>query len=120
MLFRLERRPALVRLKPLPHDRFAEMLRIRCNDARRLLPGQVAHQTRGKFELEIKGLAEIRQVPLLHLHVTAQSKESLEMAIAEIEQRMQIELPELIDRRRLRGRDPPPEQFQRVGLFSLE
>ncbi|ETI23554.1 hypothetical protein G647_05356 [Cladophialophora carrionii CBS 160.54] len=49
--------------------------------------------------------------PPLYLHVTSTSKAGLEKAIAKIEELMQQELPNLVDERRFRRREP--EQFER-------
>ena len=49
--------------------------------------------------------------PPLYLHVTSTTKTGLEKAIAKIEELMQQELPNLVDERRFRRREP--EQFER-------
>ncbi len=49
--------------------------------------------------------------PPLYLHVTSTTKAGLEKAIAKIEELMQRELPNLVDERRFRRREP--EQFER-------
>jgi hypothetical protein len=49
--------------------------------------------------------------PPLYLHVTSTTKAGLEQAIAKIEELMQQELPNLVDERRFRRREP--EQFER-------
>ncbi|KAK2763962.1 hypothetical protein FQN54_009581 [Arachnomyces sp. PD_36] len=51
------------------------------------------------------------QNPPLYLHITSTSKEGLEKAIAKIEELMKQELPNLVDERRFRRREP--EQFER-------
>ena len=55
------------------------------------------------------------QNPPLYLHVTSTSKDGLERAVAEIEEMMKQELPNLIDERRFRrgrgdGENPNPHQ----------
>ncbi|KIW27311.1 uncharacterized protein PV07_07062 [Cladophialophora immunda] len=49
--------------------------------------------------------------PPLYLHVTSTTKAGLEKAIAKIEELMKQELPNLVDERRFRRREP--EQFER-------
>ncbi|KAL1886285.1 hypothetical protein Plec18167_000214 [Paecilomyces lecythidis] len=49
--------------------------------------------------------------PPLYLHVTSTSKEGLELAVAKIEELMKQELPNLVDERRFRRREP--ENFER-------
>ncbi|KAK5163754.1 uncharacterized protein LTR77_010427 [Saxophila tyrrhenica] len=53
--------------------------------------------------------------PPLYLHVTSRTKEGLEMAIKEIDELMQKDLPNLIDERRFR-RQREPEQVERDHL----
>lgn len=53
----------------------------------------------------------LMQNPPLYLHVTSTSKEGLEQAIQKINELMQQELPNLVDERRFRRREP--EQFER-------
>ncbi|KAI9850078.1 MAG: hypothetical protein M1838_006090 [Thelocarpon superellum] len=52
--------------------------------------------------------------PPLYLHVTSTSKDGLERAVAKIEELMQQELPNLVDERRFRRREP--EQVERDEL----
>ncbi len=54
------------------------------------------------------------QVPPLYLHVTSTTKEGLEKAVAKINELMKQELPNLVDERRFRRREP--EQFERDEL----
>ena len=51
------------------------------------------------------------QNPPLYLHVTSTSKAGLEKAVEKIEELMKQELPNLVDDRRFRRREP--EQFER-------
>lgn len=51
------------------------------------------------------------QNPPLYLHVTSTTKEGLEKAVAKIEELMKQELPNLVDERRFRRREP--ENFER-------
>lgn len=48
------------------------------------------------------------QNPPLYLHVTSQTKDGLEKAVEEINELMKQELPNLIDERRFRRREPEP------------
>jgi hypothetical protein len=51
------------------------------------------------------------QNPPLYLHVTSTTKAGLEKAVEKIEELMQQELPNLVDERRFRRREP--DQFER-------
>ena len=51
------------------------------------------------------------QNPPLYLHVTSTTKEGLDKALGMIDDLMQKELPNLVDERRFRRREP--EQFER-------
>lgn len=53
----------------------------------------------------------IVQNPPLYLHVTSTSKKGLEEAVVKIEELMKQELPNLVDERRFRRREP--EQVER-------
>lgn len=62
------------------------------------------------------------QNPPLYLHVTSTTKEGLEKAVAKIEELMQQELPNLVDERRFRRREPEQverDEFGRVGIFIV-
>ncbi|KIV91213.1 hypothetical protein PV10_05775 [Exophiala mesophila] len=65
--------------------------------------------TRGSY-YPIKSMATAANPPL-YLHVTSTSKSGLEKAIVKIEELMQQELPNLVDERRFRRREP--EQVER-------
>ena len=56
-------------------------------------------------------MTDTPQSPPLYLRVTSTSKEGLEQAIAQIQELMNQELPDLVDQRRFRRREP--EQFER-------
>ena len=67
-------------------------------------------------------LTKIPQNPPLYLHVTSTSKSGLEKAVAKIEELMQQELPNLVDERRFRRREPEQferDEFGRVHIFSF-
>lgn len=53
----------------------------------------------------------VLQNPPLYLHVTSTTKSGLEKAVEKIEELMQQELPNLVDERRFRRREP--DQFER-------
>ena len=54
---------------------------------------------------------DVSQNPPLYLHVTSTTKAGLEKAVEKIEELMQQELPNLVDERRFRRREP--DQFER-------
>ena len=56
----------------------------------------------------------LTQNPPLYLHITSTSKEGLEQAVEKIEELMKQELPNLVDERRFRRREP--EQVERDEL----
>ena len=59
--------------------------------------------------------------PPLYLHVTSTSKSGLEMAVQKIEELMKQELPNLVDERRFRRREPEAverDEFGRVGVLQ--
>lgn len=57
--------------------------------------------------------------PPLYLHITIQSKDGLEKAVKKIEELMSQELPNLVDERRFRRREPETnverDEFGRVS-----
>jgi len=60
------------------------------------------------------------QNPPLYLHVTSTSKRGLEQAVQKIEELMKQELPNLVDERRFRRREPDAverDEFGRVCIF---
>ncbi|KAI9664764.1 MAG: hypothetical protein M1821_006212 [Bathelium mastoideum] len=65
--------------------------------------------TRGSYYPD-KSMATAANPPL-YLHVTSTTKDGLEKAISKINELMQQELPNLVDERRFRRREP--EQFER-------
>lgn len=58
------------------------------------------------------------QNPPLYLHVTSTSKQGLEQAVAKIEELMQQELPNLVDERRFRRREPEQVERDEFGRVS--
>ncbi|MCJ1449633.1 MAG: hypothetical protein MMC23_010155 [Stictis urceolatum] len=68
--------------------------------------------TRGNYYPD-KSMATAANPPL-YLHVTSTSKDGLEKAVQRIEELMKQELPNLVDERRFRRREP--EQFERDEL----
>ncbi|KAF2665651.1 hypothetical protein BT63DRAFT_71084 [Microthyrium microscopicum] len=69
--------------------------------------------TRGEYYPD-KSMAT-PSAPPLHLHVTSTSKEGLELAIIKINEMMQQELPNLVDERRFRRREPEPFERDEFG-----
>jgi hypothetical protein len=57
----------------------------------------------------------ISQNPALYLHVTSTTKEGLDKAIDMINELMQKELPNLVDERRFRRREPEPVERDEYG-----
>ncbi|KAI5290852.1 hypothetical protein KEM54_000266, partial [Ascosphaera aggregata] len=69
-----------------------------------------------RFEYsESAALTSILQNPPLYLHVTSTTKEGLEKAVARIEELMKQELPNLVDERRFRRREPEPIERDEFG-----
>lgn len=58
------------------------------------------------------------QNPPLYLHVTSTSKQGLEKAVAKIQELMQQELPNLVDERRFRRREPEQVERDEFGRVS--
>ncbi|KAI9680587.1 MAG: hypothetical protein M1817_004027 [Caeruleum heppii] len=69
--------------------------------------------TRGSYYPD-KSMATSTNPPL-YLHVTSTSKDGLERAVAKIEELMQQELPNLVDERRFRRREPDPVERDEFG-----
>lgn len=57
--------------------------------------------------------------PPLYLHVTSTSKAGLEKAIGKIEELMQQDLPNLVDERRFKRREPEAFERDEFGRVSL-
>ncbi|KAI4234034.1 MAG: hypothetical protein LQ349_004040 [Xanthoria aureola] len=64
--------------------------------------------TRGEYYPD-KSMATAANPPL-YLHITSQSKDGLEKAVEKIEELMKQELPNLVDERRFRRREPEVER----------
>ena len=59
-----------------------------------------------------------QQNPPLYLHITSTSKDGLEKAVSKVNELMKQELPNLVDERRFRRREPDQverDEFGRVG-----
>ncbi|KAI9829009.1 MAG: hypothetical protein M1832_000032 [Thelocarpon impressellum] len=69
--------------------------------------------TRGNYYPD-KSMATAANPPL-YLHVTSTSKDGLERAVAKIEELMQQELPNLVDERRFRRREPDQVERDEFG-----
>lgn len=63
------------------------------------------------------------QNPPLYLHITSTTKEGLEKAVGKIEELMKQDLPNLVDERRFKRREPPEpverDEYGRVSLKSV-
>ncbi|KAI4255198.1 MAG: hypothetical protein L6R42_006844 [Xanthoria sp. 1 TBL-2021] len=73
--------------------------------------------TRGEYYPD-KSMATAANPPL-YLHITSQSKDGLERAVEKIEELMKQELPNLVDERRFRRREPDAverDEFGRVWI----
>jgi len=64
-------------------------------------------------------MADHLQSPPLYLHVTSTSKDGLEKAVARIEELMKQELPNLVDERRFRRREPEQVERDELGRVLL-
>jgi predicted metallo-beta-lactamase superfamily hydrolase len=87
---------------------------LRCHNARRILPRQVHGHSECKHARTVLVqfvVLTVLQQPPLYLHITSTTKEGLEKAIQKINELMQQELPNLVDERRFRRREP--DQVQR-------
>ena len=63
------------------------------------------------------------QNPPLYLHITSTSKDGLEKAVERVEELMKQELPNLVDERRFRRREPEQverDEFGRVRSFQSD
>jgi hypothetical protein len=63
-------------------------------------------------------LANLLQNPPLYLHVTSTTKRGLEQAVQKIEELMKQELPNLVDERRFRRREPDQVERDEFGRVS--
>lgn len=59
------------------------------------------------------------QAPPLYLHVTSTTKEGLEKAVAKIDELMKQELPNLVDERRFRRREPEQVERDEYGRVMM-
>lgn len=77
--------------------------------------------TRGEYYPD-KSMAT-PNAPPLYLHITSQSKDGLEKAVKKIEELMTQELPNLVDERRFRRREPETsverDEFGRVSCWVV-
>lgn len=58
----------------------------------------------------------------MYLHITSTTKEGLEKAVQRVEELMKQELPNLVDERRFRRREPEQverDEYGRVSLSSI-
>lgn len=66
-------------------------------------------------------ITDTPQNPPLYLHVTSTTKRGLEQAVLKIEELMKQELPNLVDERRFRRREPEAverDEFGRVCILG--
>jgi hypothetical protein len=73
--------------------------------------------TRGEYYPD-KSMATAANPPL-YLHVTSTTKEGLQKAVEKIEELMKQELPNLVDERRFRRREPEAVERDEFGRVSL-
>lgn len=73
----------------------------------------------GKFLRRELEKADKSQSPPLYLHVTSITKDGLEKAVARIEELMKQELPNLVDERRFRRREPEQVERDEFGRVLL-
>lgn len=59
------------------------------------------------------------QNPPLYLHITSTSKDGLEKAVAKVQELMKQELPNLVDERRFRRREPEQVERDEFGRVSI-
>ena len=57
--------------------------------------------------------------PPLYLHITSTSKDGLEKAVVKIEELMKQELPNLVDERRFRRREPEQVERDEFGRVNF-
>ena len=60
------------------------------------------------------------QNPPLYLHITSTTKDGLEKAVPRVEELMKQELPNLVDERRFRRREPDQVERDEFGRVCLE
>lgn len=70
-------------------------------------------------DLGMIGILMHVQAPPLYLHVTSTTREGLDKAIAKIDELMQQELPNLVDERRFRRREPEQVERDEFGRVSV-
>lgn len=59
------------------------------------------------------------QNPPLYLHITSTSKDGLEKAVAKVNELMKQELPNLVDERRFRRREPDQVERDEFGRVRV-
>lgn len=67
--------------------------------------------------MEFKDLSQ--QNPPLYLHITSTSKDGLEKAVEKVNELMKQELPNLVDERRFRRREPDQVERDEFGRVCL-
>ena len=66
----------------------------------------------------IKPKCLYKQNPPLYLHITSTSKDGLEKAVEKVNELMKQELPNLVDERRFRRREPDQVERDEFGRVS--
>ena len=72
-----------------------------------------------KNEFNLKKLLMIRKNPPLYLHITSTTKEGLEKAVLKVQELMKQELPNLVDERRFRRREPDQVERDEFGRVRI-
>ena len=70
------------------------------------------------YPLVIKTMYLSQQNPPLYLHITSTSKDGLEKAVEKVNELMKQELPNLVDERRFRRREPDQVERDEFGRVS--
>ena len=68
--------------------------------------------------LVVKSKNSYLQNPPLYLHITSTSKDGLEKAVEKVNELMKQELPNLVDERRFRRREPDQVERDEFGRVS--
>lgn len=71
-----------------------------------------------KNEVDLKSLLMMRKNPPLYLHITSTTKDGLEQAVVKVQELMKQELPNLVDERRFRRREPDQVERDEFGRVS--
>ncbi len=72
-----------------------------------------------KMLLDVQVKLTAAQSPPLYLHITSTTREGLEKAVQQVEELMKQELPNLVDERRFRRREPEQVERDEYGRVSI-